>query len=287
MTISALDRGSLVHDILRRFVATCQERGTLPEFGQPWRPEHRALLLELAEEECQSAQARGITGRRLLWDVAREEMRQDLAAFIEEDNRWRAKHGARPVFVEKGFGFNDVTGLPPVKLSLEDGTALYFRGQIDRVDANASGSTLIVTDYKSGSASYYDDMKSDPLGRGHHLQLPVYALAARETHPQAEVIGQYWFVTARGNFELRTVNLGEVEERFTGVVATIAAGIQRGLFPADPGPSGRNGPQNCRFCDFDRICPANRDFVAARKLSDSALALYRELAGHGTGEEDE
>ena len=130
-------------------------------------------------------------------------------------------------------------------------------------------------------------MKADPRARAHHLQLPVYALAVRETHPQAEVVGQYWFVTARGNFELRTVNLGEVEERFTGVVATIAAGIQRGLFPADPGPSGRNGPQNCRFCDFDRICPANRDFVAARKLSDSALALSRELAGHGTGEEDE
>jgi hypothetical protein len=280
LVISALDRGVVMHDILERFIKTVTAHDGLPGFGQPWDSGHLALLREIAEEEFDRAEAEGVTGKNLLWQAVKEEFRQDLDAFLEEDSRWRAEEGSRPLWAERSFGMTDEGSLPPVVLMLHSGVQIRFRGRIDRVDTLAGASKVVVIDYKSGGTSYYQDMKDDPLAGGRHLQLPVYALAARsgvEGEPDVEAC--YWFVTARGGFDRRTVPLAQVEDRFLEVVESIASGIGQGLFPANPGPPGREGkPQNCQFCDFDRICPANRDVLWDRKRGNLELATYVSLA---------
>ena len=50
-TISPLDRGSLVHAVLERFVQTAQVQGTIPRHDGPWTDDHRRLLIGIAEEE--------------------------------------------------------------------------------------------------------------------------------------------------------------------------------------------------------------------------------------------
>jgi hypothetical protein len=57
LSLSALDRGSIIHDVLDRFVA---------EAGDG--PRDRARLREIGEAACADAEARGVTGRRLLWE---------------------------------------------------------------------------------------------------------------------------------------------------------------------------------------------------------------------------
>ncbi|MAF39835.1 MAG: hypothetical protein CL696_13320 [Chloroflexi bacterium] len=288
LVISPLDRGVVLHDILERFVKTVTARDGLPGYGEPWDSGHLELLREVAEEEFDRAEAEGVTGKSLLWQAVKEELRQDLDAFLEEDSRWRSEEGSRPLWAERSFGMADAGSLPPVVLTLPSGVRIRFRGRIDRVDSLAGDSKVVVIDYKSGGTSYYQDMKDDPLAGGRHLQLPVYALAARSgTGGGPDVEACYWFVTARGGFERRTVPLAQVEDRFLGVVEGIASGIGQGLFPANPGPPGRDGkPRNCQYCDFDRICPADRDVLWHRKRGNPELGAYVNLAGPADAEED-
>ncbi len=276
-SISALDRGSLIHAVLEKLFKTCMKVGKLPDFGQPWAPWHFQTLLEITEAEFQEAEAMGITGKALLWEVAREEIRQDLMAFLDEDGKMRAAGNLRPVWVERRFGFGGAGSLPAVQVQVREDLTLRFRGVIDRIDMDASGSVLLVTDYKSGGTTQYRDMRDDPLGSGRHLQLAIYALAVRSELEGPEVTAQYWFITNRGRFERKAVRLAEQEERFRAIVGTIVAGIETGVFPANPGPPGQEGPENCQYCDFDRVCPTNRDLTWDRKMGDPEFAQYVRL----------
>ena len=294
LTISALDRGSLVHAILERFVDEQIKGGALPGHGRPWGPEHQRRLDEIAEEEFDRAEAEGVTGRPLLWAVAREDILEDLDTFLEKDSERLAEQGLTPLGIEQTFGMAGGTGArpmdtpvhgegwPAVELTLKDGTRLRFHGVIDRIDGDADGSRIWVIDYKTGSANPYKDMRDDPLDRGHRLQLPIYALAARLRYPGArEIRAAYWFISTRSNFDLKDVALQDVEERFTEVAAMIVSGIRRGVVPAHPGKAGNRGPENCTFCDFDRICPSNRERLWERKRSAPGMGPYTALLDSG------
>ena len=78
ISISALDRGSLVHRILERFIRTLCQTGSLPGYGEGWKGCHRELLEQIAGEEFDEVEACGITGRPLLWKVVKEEILNDL-----------------------------------------------------------------------------------------------------------------------------------------------------------------------------------------------------------------
>ena len=286
-TISAMDRGSLVHDILERFIKESTAASELPAPGEAWSIHSSDRLTRIAEEEFTNAESRGVTGKRLLWELAKQEIRDDLETFKEDDANLRAVHGTARLQVESSFGFG---GDSPVVEDAE--TKMRFHGYIDRVDLNADGSSALVIDYKTGSASPYQELKNDPIDHGKRLQLGVYSLAARQFAPDAtEIRAAYWFTKTDaglrfappGHFD---INDGEVGERFRKGVSAIVGGIHAGLFPANPGPwvnfgQSRSGPKNCGFCDFDSLCPARRIDVWERKKSDSLLSEYRALSGEG------
>ena len=298
LTISALDRGSLVHEILEQFVDEQIKSGTLPGYGKPWGPEHKQRLDEIAEAAFQRTEAQGVTGRPLLWAAAREDILADLDAFLEEDSKRLVDHDLAPLGIEQAFGMDDAAAARPmdppvpgegwqsVELTLKDNTKLRFHGFIDRVDVDAAGSLLWVIDYKTGSANPYKEMGGDPLDRGRRLQLPVYALAARRRYPGVgRVRAGYWFVSARAKFEMKNVALRDVQERFSEVAATIVSGIRQGVVPAHPGKPGWNQrPENCTYCDFDRICPSNRERIWERKRDAPGMEPYIALLGGGEDE---
>ena len=289
LTISPLERGTLVHRILERFIGSAVQEGRLPNSGEPWTKYHRERLEDISQEEFNEVESRGITGRPLLWSVAKDELTRDLSAFLDIEEEWRAETGLSPLWVEQRFGFPDDTdSLPPVILTLDDGVEIRFRGVIDRVDTGDSGRNVAVTDYKSGSNFSYQDMRDDPLGAGCHLQLPVYAMAVRDfLGADRDIKSQYWFVSTSSRYERKEVPLVDVESRFADVTKRIVSGIKSGIFPAVPGPPGRFGePRNCRYCDFDKICPSNREAVWERKQEDPVLDLYHDLALNEAEDQD-
>jgi ATP-dependent helicase/nuclease subunit B len=143
---------------------------------------------------------------------------------------------------------------------------------------------LEVTDYKTGKSAPYAKLTSErPDDHGTRLQLPIYALAARDAYPahdQAFVNSHYRFVSSeRGRAEAGYVVDDDVLDRFAVSVGLIVDGIEQGLFPSHPVATTRPGFVSCRFCDPDGMGVSELDRGWQRKQTDPLLAGYRRLIG--------
>ena len=285
--ISPMERGLLIHDILEKFVEAAKSEGSLPAPQEEWTARHRAEMRRIAALQFEDTEAKGVAGKSVMWQIARDEILIDLDAFLDADLRMRQQFGVSPMLAEAEFGIGH-DGWRPAVLALSDGTQVSFRGKIDRVDTDGAGGRALVLDYKTGGSYSYRNLKDDPIDRGQHLQLAIYSLAARQAlGERADVSAAYWFVTSGGKFDLvpaQAVNIeGEgVMERFSEGISTIVVGIRQGMFPANPGPgdpnSSNNRQTNCRFCDFKTLCPSRRDVQWQRKSHAPQLVDYLQLA---------
>ena len=283
-SISALERGSLIHNILDEFMRRVAESGTMPQPHEAWSADHRAVLMKVAHERFSQAEADGVTGRPVMWELERAQILADLDTFLELDDAHRARFEVTPKEFEVKFGFPDSPWQEAV-WNLDGGEQLQFRGIIDRVDVSSDGRTALVIDYKTGSTWPYNGLENDPTDKGKKLQLGVYALAAQRGLANVDnVSSAYWFVTTRGSFALAPKepvdgSSDEVRDRLGEVVTSIVSGIRSGVFPANPGERTRFGFSNCAFCDFDSLCPSRRDRLWEGKRDHPLLSGYRDLVG--------
>lgn len=276
LAITAIDRGSLVHAVLDRFVSEAIADGVDHE---PWSAHHRARLQSIAGEVCDEYERRGVTGRRLFWRRDRSRILADFECFLHADDDFRRRHRATPVATEMAFGFRS-SGTPPVPFPLPHGRSVRFRGAADRVDV-IDGGGLVVTDYKTGSPNRYRGLTSDePHQAGTRLQLAVYAAAARVAFggPDTAVSAHYWFVSARGDYERIGYVVDDAVVSNVGVaVAAIVDGVAAGVFPARPPSEPPWGYVECRCCDPDGLGSGELRRSWERKRPDPALAGYVQL----------
>ena len=186
----------------------------------------------------------------------------------------------RPIAAELAFGFDG--GDEPVPLPLPDGRVLRFRGQADRVDRADDGS-LLVLDYKTGSAYKYRGLSADdPDQGGRLLQLAVYGAAARQhaKEPDAPVRAEYWFVSTRGDFATEGYPIThDVLDRVGTTLATIASGIESGVFASHPTTAASTAIfTECGACDPDDLGVIELRRAWDRKRFDPALVPYAQLA---------
>ena len=277
--ISALDKGSLVHEALEDFVVEILGR---PKHSQPgpdvrWTSDDHKLMQAIGEKHCDEYHARGVTGRAIFWRRDRARILAELDRFLLEDNLMRYVRRTRPIGAELAFGFADAE---PVPLSLSDGRVLQFRGQADRVDQADDGS-LLVLDYKTGSASRYHGLSAeDPDQGGRLLQLAVYGAAARQHvhEPDAAVRAEYWFVSTRGDFATEGYEITpDVLTKVGGTLTTIASGIESGVFASHPTAMSTYIFTECDACDPDELGITELRRAWERKRSDPALVPYAQL----------
>ncbi|MCC7165796.1 MAG: exodeoxyribonuclease V subunit gamma [Anaerolineae bacterium] len=147
-----------------------------------------------------------------------------------------------PRDLEKQFGGYDA----PVTLNTSAG-ALRLRGTIDRVDADAENNLRLI-DYKTGGSGY----DKEAFLRGEHLQLPLYALAARQLYPESHVTdGFYWHIhgAKASAFKLSRFDYTDKQGRkFDGAagamefaldhVGAFISNIRRGVFAPKPPENG-------------------------------------------------
>jgi ATP-dependent helicase/nuclease subunit B len=269
--IEPIERGSLVHNILEQFVV---ERVA---------GEERSLerLLDIAEVWFAAAEAAGIVGKALLWRIERAGMIRDLRRFYVEEG------AMEPLAAELGFGGDDPDDDPPVGVVLDDGRTVHFRGRVDRVDRTASGQ-VVVSDYKTGRQDGLADLTKDPVAAGTLLQLPLYGLAARARFGGSGAVhARYWLLSGERSAPGYTLTVNEdVENRFRHVIGLIAAGVESGVFPAVPGAASFwGGFENCSWCDFDALCPTDRDRQWGRKFGAPVLSPVTDLLADPVPEE--
>ena len=281
LAITPLEKGSLVHRILEDFIREVLERpaAAQPASTAPWTDADRARMQTIGEARCAEVEAQGLTGRALFWKRDRRRILLDLDLFLTADNAFRAAHDCAPLAVELGFGFD---GLDPVAMPLADGRTLHVRGRADRLDRSPDGSLHIV-DYKTGSNTSYKGLsEANPIEGGAKLQLPLYGLAARlsEGRPDAPVTAEYWFTTSKGGFARVGYEItDDVLAETTATVERIVAGIEAGVFPANPSGAGTWFYVECPVCDPDGLGTVELHRQWERKWDDPAVAPYLAVAG--------
>ena len=137
-----------------------------------------------------------------------------------------------------------------------------------------------MVDYKTGKDETESSVR-EGIAAGTLLQLPLYGLAAQaEFDPAAPVAAGYWFISSKGKWKRVFIPIDEqIRERFMqSLDAHLAFGIAGGVFPANPGKEDFQSFENCRYCDYDRICPSDRDRAWQRLQHAPDAAGYLELS---------
>jgi hypothetical protein len=272
--IAGRDRGSLVHEVLEHFVGESLDR--VPGF--PWTEADHERMRDQLRAIARRFEDEGRTGRPLLWEAEVDRLLRRLERILADDAAARSA-GVHPAAVEMRFGFGDEA---PVEIALPSGRRMAFRGAIDRIDRDPASGRLVVLDYKTGSEDGYGGLAEDITCGGRHLQLVLYAEAARARFGGDDVAAYYWFVESNKKVTRLGGPVGPGErERLAEVLEVVVDGIENGRFPANPGALEYFGWKHCGYCDFARVCPSARDDLWEGVRWSPRLARYRELAEPG------
>jgi len=184
--LASRERGKLLHRCLESFYQRLRREGRLP-LGRFPEPE-LATLREVANQEMDAFAVEEHVGHRVLWQLRR----RDLLATLERVLLSEASEESQPLEFERKFGFaDDHSSWDGLQIPSPSGEPpLWVRGVIDRVDRALDGS-LVVLDYKSGSAyPLQRKLKGQSLLRPEH-QLALYAALLRQREPGARVDAAY------------------------------------------------------------------------------------------------
>jgi ATP-dependent helicase/DNAse subunit B len=176
-----------------------------------------------------------------LWVQQQAELLRVLEKTIAELNK--LSQGYTPRALEARFGM----GAPSLVLHTSAGE-VRLHGYIDRLDTAPDG-TLRVIDYKAGSAA----ISASHLKEGRRLQLPIYALAARDALGLGEISGGfYWHIQKAEASSLKLEKYeGGVQAAFDVALAHIGrhvAGIRAGHF--EPKAPAEGCPSYCPAVGF-------------------------------------
>ena len=256
LEMSPLEKGSLIHEILDRFV---KEQIAQHSSG-PWEGAARDRLNAIAREMCESYAKRGLTGRSLFWRRDQSRILADLARFATVDQ-------GRPIHAELEFG--------RARFELPDGRTVAFKGAIDRIDELPGGGVKVI-DYKTGRAQHYRGLsEANPHDGGSRLQLAIYGVAAEQHLDTTSVEAGYWFVTGRGGFEWIGYPVSAQVRREAGkAIAAICDAIREGLFPRRPPERPAYAWVDCWFCAPDGLSTAEARRDWERKRHDPCFAEY-------------
>lgn len=266
-TIDPRERGTLIHEILRQFIDAMPQR-TSP--NQPWSPDERQAIHDIADSECAAVAKSGGTGRPLTWKLERRRLHRELDVVLDTDEDVRSTLGLVPSALELAFGFAGngpqqtsadlIAASAPLQLSIDGHGTVTFRGTIDRVDMAIDRSRVAIWDYKTGASTAHGDLTKDPVSGGTQLQPALYGLAARRLGQSVPVDAGYWYTRRRGveNAIARIAIDEVVVERLRSVLGVVLTNIADGNFPAFP-KTANNRHTNCQYCEFDSICPTDRN----------------------------
>jgi RecB family exonuclease len=166
-------RGSMLHEILEQTYKQVHDTMNLESV--------LASLQKESEKVFSNAPRKQGFRPSALWEIEKAQLLEKLEETVTElakDTDWV------PFAFELAFGFDDTQ---PLLVDL-GGEIISIHGVIDRMERNALGQIRII-DYKTGSSH----LSIKDLEKGYRLQLPIYAMAARDALDLGfPVDGLYW-----------------------------------------------------------------------------------------------
>jgi probable DNA repair protein len=254
--LSAMERGSLVHNVMETFWRDVATQSNLRNLSLPDRAATLAHAIDIA-----------LTDQRLnlesTWDNTYIDLeRQRLVQLLSP---WLEKELARPDFAVENAEQRRQFQLGP----------LTFKLRIDRIDATADGSLIL--DYKTGEA----DPRQWQGDRPDQPQIPLYAILAQQEGRNVAGVG---FALLRPIKKLdltgyadnpallapgkaRTmpaVSLKEQIEQWQITLTDLANDYAAGNTRVDP----KQYPQTCKHCSQRMLCRLNPDLLTAENLEE-------------------
>jgi ATP-dependent helicase/nuclease subunit B len=273
LELSPLDRGSLYHVVLERFLKRMRSQGRLPLSAAS-----REDLFEIADGLTRSGPwgLAGYAGARLLEFRA---LALNLAVWLNAELLERG--GFVPSYFEARFGGRTrehddlkLSTKASVPFDAAEGVTVEFGGKIDRIDVSADRSRARVIDYKTGRPP----SRKPVLDGGRRLQLPVYLIASRAMlageHPDAVVeSAEYRYVAAGHGAQPLRLTAEELDGRaddLRAAICLILKGITSGMF--FPYPQDRA----CGNCEYARACGSTALKLASMKNGDRRARFFTE-----------
>lgn len=235
--IDWLQRGTLYHEILERVYKVVDDPTELDQL--------LAALPLVASSVFDDAPARQGFRETAWWMETRKRMVDDLKRTLVALAEVQQRGGFVPICHEAAFGLG---GKPPLRVRDSTGEdAFQLRGLIDRVDQDPEGHVCII-DYKTGGPSSYGPAA---LRNGDKIQLPLYALAARDAlrlgNPTS---GFYWHVRHAEASPLKLEKFG-IDEAVRTAVAHAWEAIRNARRAGfKPRPPSRGCPPYCPAATF-------------------------------------
>jgi len=280
--LSALDEGTLLHEVFRDFFEKITAAGEKPE-----RARHLDLILAIAESRIADWRERVPPRSPLAFNLQCENIRFACRTLLSgEEEHCRE---ATPRFFEVPFGLprqasrmRSAFATPdPVSIEIAPGRFFKLRGSIDRVDEVPDG-TFEIWDYKTGS--YLSFREGMGVRGGRQVQPALYALAFealldRTGHPGKVSKSGYFFPGRKGEGQRMVAPLDRGE---TGrVLVKLFDLLSAGMFPH------ALSLDDCKFCDLEAVCGGAKAATARAqaKLAASAnevLAAFRDLHAEET-----
>jgi ATP-dependent helicase/DNAse subunit B len=270
LDLSALDAGSLLHEILRRFLSQHRNEA-LPDLNLE---DLEVDLARVADEVFDEHEGEVPPLNPHVWRIDREirkiVLRQVLRFELEMEQKVRRKD-VRPRYFELSFGMlrpeSDPSSVEDFLRLDRDDETVRLRGQIDRVDVARDG-TSIAYDYKLSRGSSLEDMTE-----GRDLQMHIYLSALERLLQPGNEIGGGGYYVLRGGERGRNRGLyRKSKSDYTGVTGTksvleddhwrqVRSEMEANIWEFigrmrdarfEVAPTAPQ--QTCSFCDYSAIC---------------------------------
>ena len=192
--LSSLERGSLLHRVLRTFYYNRREREE-PSIGrcadddfEKAKQQLDEILRNVSEEHRGKRKETPIGENNLFWEMDIEKLRVALHKWLQAERTYDVP--VLPSYFEVGFGPKrgpadseswrdpELSCMQPIAIG-----AVNMTGQIDRIDV--SNGTFNIVDYKTGSST----VRMSEILSGRSLQLPIYLQIAKKLLEESKLIG--------------------------------------------------------------------------------------------------
>ena len=187
-TLTPIDAGNFYHSALEGFTRLLP---TIPHWPKIDKKTCDAMVDQAAEPLFEQLLS-GVMGDSARMRAQGEKYRRVLKRVAWTFTRGAKQSAFSPQSAEVKFGYGE--GTPPVALTLKDGSTVYVRGIIDRIDRyeGDAGVYLRVVDYKSGA----EKLDAARIFWGTQLQLLLYLRAALSQEENAQPAGAFYMRVA-------------------------------------------------------------------------------------------
>ena len=186
--LTPIDAGNFYHSALEGFTRLLP---TIPNWPKINKKTCNAVVEKAAEPLFRDLLA-GVMGESSRMRSLGEKYKRVLCRVAWTFTKGAKQSAFTPEGAEVKFGYPG--GIPPIELTLRDGSKVFVRGKIDRIDryAGDEGVFLRVVDYKSGS----EKLSPAKIFWGAQLQLLLYLQAALTWEEESEPAGAFYMRVA-------------------------------------------------------------------------------------------